>query len=101
MYTAPAMAKRTRIPFTSSLLAGDAFAEQAGGPEHEHEDEDRERDHVLPLVSHACGADVLDEPKSQASQQRAPDVADPTEHGRDERLDARDEPDVEARPEAP
>src|SRR5260221_5510659 len=90
------IAAKIRIPFISRILSY-AFAEQACGTEHQYKDEHAERDHVLPLVAEASGADILEQPEDEASDERASDVADAAQHGSSESLDAGDEPDVEPR----
>src|ERR1700704_5742283 len=71
-------------------------AENPGRAEHQDENQDREDDDVGPADRDELAAQRLDEPDQDAAEHGARDVADPAEHRRGERPQARRVADDEA-----
>src|SRR5882757_1540406 len=71
-------------------------AENPGRAEHQDENQDREDDDIGPADREELAAQRLDEPDQDAAEHGARDVADPAEHRRGERPQARRVADDEA-----
>ena len=67
------------------------LTENAGGPDQQHQNQHHERHHVAPLGAEHRLPVVLDHTEQQTTQQRAPQIADTTEHRGRKSLDAKEE----------
>src|SRR5665811_2372692 len=85
----PSASLVSRLPAMLGLLRHGG-AEQAGRPERQDEDQDHERERVAVLRAQGKvgRTQSLDDAQQQSAQEGAGDVADPTQHGGDESLEA-------------
>src|SRR2546422_506056 len=79
----------TRMPTARPAMTSAATptSDESRRPEEQHEDEQRKDDQLLERAGHERGAERLGQPHDEAAQQRAYEVAHPTEHYHHERHD--------------